>query len=143
MKKITTKHESLNDACGNGREFAGQHKTLNAAWNACERPDWLLWYAQRKMTVEKVVYVRVAIACAKRVLSIYKKRKPGDDRPRKAIAAALAWVENPSEENRQAASAAAAYAAAKKSEKLWQCRKIRELIAWQEPKANAGKKIDA
>jgi hypothetical protein len=100
------------------------------------------------------------------VLPIGDKRNPGDDRPRKAIAAALAWCEEPSEANRQAASAAAAasafayYAAAAaasaasacaesasaayasasayyataaaiKSEKPWQCSKIREFIKWQ------------
>jgi hypothetical protein len=52
-----------------------------------------------------------AAACAKRVLTIYEDKYPGDKRPREAIAAAVKWAKNPTEKNR-AAYANAANAAA-------------------------------
>src|SRR5262245_13855634 len=54
--------------------------------------------------------VRLAVFCARSVLHVYEERRPGDPRPRNAIEATEAWLENPCEENR--AAAAAAYAAA-------------------------------
>jgi len=30
-------------ACSNAVAFADQHKSLKAAWEACARPDWMLW----------------------------------------------------------------------------------------------------
>jgi len=30
-------------ACGEAVEFADTHKSLKAAWEACTRPDWMLW----------------------------------------------------------------------------------------------------
>ena len=35
------------DACRQGADFARKYKTLAEAWDACERPDWLLWAYQR------------------------------------------------------------------------------------------------
>ena len=36
---------------------------------------------------------------AEEVLFIFEKKYPKDDRPRKAIEAAVNWLENPTEEN--------------------------------------------
>lgn len=58
--------------------------------------------------------VGLAIFCAELVIGIYEKKHPDDKRPRKAIEAAKAWIENPTEENSKAA-AYAAYAAASAS----------------------------
>jgi hypothetical protein len=57
--------------------------------------------------------VAMAIYAAELVIGTYEKKYPDDKRPRQAIEAARAWLENPSEENRSAADAAraAAYAA--------------------------------
>jgi hypothetical protein len=59
--------------------------------------------------------VAFAIFAAEQVIGIFEAKRPGDERPRKAIEAAKAWLADPSEENRQAADAAyasdAAYAA--------------------------------
>jgi hypothetical protein len=58
--------------------------------------------------------VAMAIYAAELVIGTYEKKYPDDKRPRQAIEAARAWLENPSKENRSAASAAAhaaAYAA--------------------------------
>jgi len=62
--------------------------------------------------------VQLAVFCARHVLHIWEDKHPNDDRPRKSIEAAEAWIENPTEENCQkaleagkaAASAAASYA---------------------------------
>jgi hypothetical protein len=56
--------------------------------------------------------VALAIYCAELVVGIYEKQHPDDKRPRQAIEAAKAWLNDPTEENRQAAAAYAAYAAA-------------------------------
>ena len=58
--------------------------------------------------------IRYAVFMAELVLPIFETERPNDDRPRKAVEAAKAVIENDSEENRKAANAAyvAAYAAA-------------------------------
>jgi hypothetical protein len=68
---------------------------------------------------EKPDSVALAVYAAELVIGEYEKKYPDDKRPRQAIEAAKAWLENPTEENRQAAayaassaSYAAAYAAA-------------------------------
>ena len=35
------------DACSAGQEFANTHPTLESFWNACHRPDWMLWVYRR------------------------------------------------------------------------------------------------
>jgi len=62
----------------------------------------------------KEVSVKFAIWAAKKCLKNFETKYPQDKRPRQAIEAAEAWLKEPSEENRIAASAAyyAAYAAA-------------------------------
>lgn len=58
--------------------------------------------------------VQLAVFAAKEVLGIFEKEYPQDSRPRAAIAAAEAWLREPSEKNRRKAGEAAAttYAAA-------------------------------
>ena len=61
----------------------------------------------------KLDSVAMAIYAAELVIGEHEKKYPDDKRPRQAIEAAKAWLNDPTEENRQAASAAsaAAYAA--------------------------------
>ena len=47
-----------------------------------------------------------ATDCAMKVVRIYEKHCPGDDRPRKAIHAARAYAKHPTEKNRQRMAAA-------------------------------------
>jgi hypothetical protein len=54
----------------------------------------------------------LAIEAAERVLPIFEEAYPDDTRPRKAIEAARAWLQNPSDEKRVAAEAAGAAAGA-------------------------------
>jgi hypothetical protein len=62
----------------------------------------------------KVLSVRLAIFCARSVLSIYEDEYPNDGRPRKALEAAEAWAECPCKDHAYAAAyaARAAYHAA-------------------------------
>lgn len=71
----------------------GQHKKY------FEHPRWT-----KKDTVE------VSIKCAEFVLPIFENRYPNDDRPRKAIEAAKAWLENPTSENENMAFEASLHA---------------------------------
>jgi hypothetical protein len=56
--------------------------------------------------------VQLGVFCAREVLPVFEARFPGDDRPRRAVEAAEAWIADPCEENRIAANSAAAAAAA-------------------------------
>ena len=78
-------------ACRQGLAFAPQFPTLQAAWAACERPDWMLWYLGAVGTDRKVL-VLCACDCARLALPIYETRYPDDPRPRKAIETAEAWA---------------------------------------------------
>ena len=61
-------------------------------------------------TCTKAQAVEYAIMCAEEVLFIWEEKYPKDDRPRKAIEAARAWLAEPTEARREAAYSAA-YAA--------------------------------
>ena len=98
-------------ACPEAREWAEPYATLAEAWVACERADWLLWYAGKR-GVDRRLLVRAACACARTALPHVP---PGEDRPRLAIELAEAWCNGRATivEVRTAAYAAyAAYAAA-------------------------------
>ena len=58
--------------------------------------------------------MKYAVFAAETTLHIYEKRYPGNDKPRKAIEAAKAYLKNPCKKTTAAAyaAAAAAYAAA-------------------------------
>jgi hypothetical protein len=53
------------------------------------------------------VAVEIAVRFAQEVLSIFEKEYASDDRPRKAIEAARAWIANPNEKTAYATNAAA------------------------------------
>ena len=97
--------ESL-DACPEAREWAAGYSTLAEAWTACDRADWLLWYAGRHGDVDRRLLVRAACACARTALPHVP---PGEDRPRLAIELAEAWCNGRATivEVRTAANAAA------------------------------------
>lgn len=93
--------------CAEALAWYKTQKNAKEAWLNCERGDWMLWILRCMQKLDKVSSVRVAIACAQRILHIYQARKPNDIRPAAAIAAAQAWLDNPFEETRHAADAAA------------------------------------
>ena len=64
---------------------------------------------------DKMLSVKLAVFCARKVLHLFEAKYPKDFRPRQSIEAAEAWITEPSEENRAKAIEArkhAAYAAA-------------------------------
>lgn len=72
-----------------------------------------VWVVTRLFTKQQ--NVKWALLCASKVLSIFEDIYPNDKRPRQALEAVEAWLNNPSEETKIAANAAvnaAAYAAA-------------------------------
>ena len=110
MTMKLTKQNFLDlNPCRNGLEFAESIQfDAVKGWNTCQRGDWLIWWLRKVGLIDKVQAVRLAIACAERVLVFYEKKRPGDLRPRQAIEVANTWVKNPTEKNRQAAADAAA-----------------------------------
>jgi hypothetical protein len=67
--------------------------------------SWANWLICRILNrKQKVQY---AVFAAKKVIDIFEKKYPNDDRPRKAIEAAQKWIKNSTEKNKKAAAAAA------------------------------------
>ena len=99
--------------CSDARVFCRGHKTIKAAWLACERGDWLLWFAG-KLDIDRKVLVFVACQCARLVL-----KNTTDKRVLKCIEITERWtadnamIEEMITARRDAADAAdaAAYAA--------------------------------
>ena len=92
---MKTHIEALNDlgACKEAVEYAAQFPSLRAAWDACERGDWMLWLAGRNAgepgTDGRRPLVLAACACAR--LSLVHVPQ-GELRPLKAIETAEAWA---------------------------------------------------
>lgn len=87
-------------------EVIGKGMTLEELLPKFERADWMLWTLKLTGSLaDKIISVRIAIKCAEAVIHIYEKRYPKDDRPRKSIEAAIAYVKDPSQKNRQSAAA--------------------------------------
>jgi hypothetical protein len=73
----------------------------------------------RRTAWDRSMAVTFAADCAERVLPIFEKSRPKDERPRKAIAAARADA---------AAAYAAAAGAAAAAERKWQTERLEELL---------------
>jgi hypothetical protein len=101
-------------ACREARDWA-RGKSLAEVWRSCDRADWLLWLCGRMAGQEgwptRPQIILVACLCAERALPLFERKYPNDDRARKAIEAARAWANSPTEDRRSAAGGAA-YAAA-------------------------------
>ena len=99
-------------ACSEAVQWLGKNKidSLSGAYEQCQRGDWLLWMLGKADKINKKQAITLACQFARRVLPIFQRKYPKDDRPLKAIEAAEAWVENPTEAN-LAAAARAAWAA--------------------------------
>ena len=82
-------------ACREAVEWS-KGKTFSEAWQQCERPDWMVWLCGRMCgaagwaTRQQIVLL--VCEFAESSLSIFEKRYPNDQRPRKAIEAARAWA---------------------------------------------------
>jgi hypothetical protein len=115
--------------CDEAAEWFLIQPDAQAAWDTCERPDWMLWYLGKTGCSQQTL---VTIAC--RIARTVVHLAPPEALT--AIEAAERWVLDPSETNRAAARAAraaadatrttytAAYAAAREEH----CRIIREVV---------------
>lgn len=108
-------------ACQEAVDYAKEHKTLQSAWDACERGDWMLWLlgklSGKPESQSRRDLVLMACACAR--LSL-KHLPQNEKRPLLAIQTAERWAKREKEVSlddvRNAAAAAdaaddAAYAA--------------------------------
>ena len=101
----------IHHACLEGKDFALTHMTLADVFDNCQRGDWMMWMLRKAGKIDKKTAVKLACEFALRVLPIYEK-KYSHKEPRQAIEAALAWIDDPTEEKRLVCKNAAAAAAA-------------------------------
>jgi len=104
-------------ACGDAVGWLTErnYPTLQEAWNACERGDWMLWYAGRQSgqpdSPSRRRLVACACACARVSLHLFGAKYPDDNRPRRAIEAAEAWARGDADAPSSLDVRSAAYAA--------------------------------
>jgi hypothetical protein len=81
------------DACDDAIAWAEGYDSLDAAWAACERGDWMLWLAGRVAGPPgddtRRPLVLAACACARLALPYIPD---GEERPLRAIETAEAWA---------------------------------------------------
>ena len=106
MKHWTEKLVELK-ACPDAVKWATAYPTLEAAWAACDRGDWMLWLAGSVSgapgSEPRRTVARAAAACARLALPAWKERHPEDTTVEAAI---LAAERGDPKECRKAASAA-------------------------------------
>ena len=104
-------------ACIEAIEWVATQKSLAIAWKNCERGDWMLWLLAVKGKTNKTHrrIVTAACQCARLALRFVPANEV---RPLKAIEAAEAWTENPTQTMAAwaAGAAEAARAAARAAE---------------------------
>jgi len=120
MKKIliTDKWLKTNDACIEAIEWLQIQEDRNLyvlldkiiAERNKEHLKWANWAIVRCMDYSQYVYY--AVFAAELVLDIFEKKHLDDKRPKEAIRAAKNCIDNPNEENKDAANIAADAAAA-------------------------------
>ena len=82
-------------------EVSGTHETQD------DKEVWEKMKIVKAYKWQKQDSVELAIYAAELVISIYEKKYPDDDRPRKAIEAAKKYLKNPTKKNQDAAWASA------------------------------------
>ncbi len=101
------------DACGSAIEWAKDYPDLAAAWQDCERGDWMLWliakYAGRPGGKRRRLLVLAACECARLSLHHVPAR---EERPLKTIEIAERWARQEAGVSLMNVRAAAAFAAA-------------------------------
>ena len=84
----SAKLESLN-ACADAVAYARTQPSFLKAWTACERGDWMLWYAGTVCgepgSRARLKLVGAAADCAALALPIFEIYYPNDKRPRECI----------------------------------------------------------
>ena len=104
-------------ACSEAVEWEKQFKTLQQGWDACERGDWLLWYAGKMCGPPDSKSRKKLVLCACKCARLSLKYVSNDEkRPLIAIQTAEKWAKGVGsvsiEDVRTAGTAAYAAAAA-------------------------------
>jgi hypothetical protein len=76
------------EACSEAIEWAETQPSLEAAWQNCDRGDWMLWYAAKVGSDHKKL-VLAACGCARTALEFVPQ---GEQRPLAAIETAERWA---------------------------------------------------
>ena len=113
--KITKELLKQHDACTEGYEYVVRNNYIGIEYDQfisrlmteAKRFDWANWLIIRLMSRQQKI--QYAVFAAELVLHIYEDTYPRDNRPRKAIEAAKAYLEEPSAQSKAIAAAAAAY----------------------------------
>ena len=110
-KTLDMKWLKKNEACGDGLKWYKKHGKRSVKATMLElvkqnRFSDLKWLIEKALQTKKES-VTLAIFAANRCINKFEKECPDDDRPRKAIEAAQAWLDDPTEENVIAALSAA------------------------------------
>jgi len=87
--------------------YLGHEAARTADGDALAAPDDLAEWVRGLERWGKEVLVRAAVAAARRVLPLWERKRAGDRRPHDAIAAAEAWLAEPTPERAAAAERAA------------------------------------
>jgi hypothetical protein len=96
--------------CADGLAFAESHKSLQAAWDACERGDWMLWLIGRTDKSEPWSEERKPIvACACECARVAWEHMPQASRD--SLGVIEAWTRGEATRSAAAAAAYSAYAA--------------------------------
>ena len=99
------------EACSEAVAWAKTQPSYAKAWEACTRPDWILWLYGRALGKRSTKpMVRAACDIAETVL---KYVPAGEERPRKAIEVTRAWCAGKATREDVDAASAAAWAAAR------------------------------
>lgn len=110
--------ESLHP-CNNGLEWAKQQKSLHAAWEICEKSDWMWWILQKLDKTPKELSIRYSRQCVDHATTQKNYRY--------AEAAACAAIEATTESATYAAYAATYAASHVADERKWQADLLRTL----------------
>ena len=97
MKTAAPFVDDLNtlNACEDAVEWAGEYKSLGAAWDVCQRGDWMLWLVGRMAGPSESDSRKAIVLCCCECARLALKHVPnGEDRPRLAIEAAERWAKD-------------------------------------------------
>jgi hypothetical protein len=86
--------------------FAEQARSLQEAWDICDRPDWMLWVLKRTLN-RKEDFVRLAVDFAEAALPVFEALHPTERRPRDSVQVAKDWLIDPVSTTRESISLAA------------------------------------
>jgi hypothetical protein len=93
------------NACREAVKWAKDYTTINDAWNACHRGDWMLWFAS-KIKGDRRILTLAKGKCAETAIHLMKDKRSID-----AVKAAIAYGNGEIDDQELKAAAAAAYAA--------------------------------